>query len=828
MKQFHFFIGMVGLFIMLFSLEAFAAPQINSISPATAKNSGPVKITNISGDGFQKGDTVTLTKDGEIIHVLAFTLEPDTITGLFDAKGAASGKWDVVVTNSDGESDVLSAGITLEAPPVALKAAMLAAPAVQVKVEAERPYVDAATRLEELLATKVEVKTNRLKLDSIEPNTADNSDIAQTIILTGKGFNTGDQVHLSKRGQADIPVLAVAESSGKITGLFNATGAEPGAWDVVVTKPSGWKKKLRKGMTLTTATAEPEVAASLSMMMVAGVDIHVPADYATIQQAIDNANNGDTIIVAPGTYVENISYNGKAVTVISSDGPEVTTIDGNASDVVVSFWNYEGSDSVLDGFTITNGNGGFGGGIVCITSSPTVQNCIISANTGYFGGGIFVWGGTIITNCMITDNIALDGGGGLYNAGNSLITNCTISGNAAANNGGGVRASFSSVMTVVNSIFWGDTAAFDNEINLAGATADITYSDIEGGFTGVGNIDIDPSFIGGGDFHIGQLSACVNAGTSTGAPSDDIDGDYRPLNGAYDIGADEVGNAVYVPSDYSTIQDAINAVSNGWTVVVAPGTYVENIDFIGKAITVISSGGPEVTVIDAVNGAATATAGVSFHTSEGQDSVLDGFTVTNAQGGFGGAISGIGANPTILNCILTNNFAAGWGGGAFFFTSNGPTTMENCIITNNTVNIDGGGIYFGATSHTITLTNSTISDNTATGSGGGGTSYGGGLRISGGDAVLTNDIFWNNSASYDQEISVSGTLSATYSDIEGGYAGIGNIDLDPLFVGGGDYHITASSNCKDVGTSAGAPSNDIDGDLRPQYGGYDMGADEYQ
>lgn len=67
----------------------------------------------------------------------------------------------------------------------------------------------------------------------------------------------------------------------------------------------------------------------------------------------------------------------------------------------------------------------------------------------------------------------------------------------------------------------------------------------------------------------------------------------------------------------------------------------------------------------------------------------------------------------------------------------------------------------------------------------------------------------------------------TYSDIQGGYSGTGNINSDPLFVGGGDYHLTSSSPCIDSGTSTNAPATDIAGTPRPQGQGYDMGAYEY-
>ena len=128
--------------------------------------------------------------------------------------------------------------------------------------------------------------------------------------------------------------------------------------------------------------------------------LKVPSQYPKIQQAIDAAVEGDTVLVAPGTYVETIDFKGKGITVKSEEGPLVTTLDGNLDGSVVTFKTREDSDSVLDRFEITNGSGTpqfgsytYGGGIYCRFSSPTIRNNIITGNTtssiGGAGGGIF-------------------------------------------------------------------------------------------------------------------------------------------------------------------------------------------------------------------------------------------------------------------------------------------------------------------------------------------------------------------------------------------------------------------------------------------------------
>ena len=118
---------------------------------------------------------------------------------------------------------------------------------------------------------------------------------------------------------------------------------------------------------------------SITIPAVAGKIIRVPANQPTIQAAISAANNGDTVVVSPGTYFENINFFGKAITVKSSNGSSVTIIDGQQIAPVVTFNSNETSTSVLSGFTVQNGtstfNSGYaGGGIYISFSSPTIKN----------------------------------------------------------------------------------------------------------------------------------------------------------------------------------------------------------------------------------------------------------------------------------------------------------------------------------------------------------------------------------------------------------------------------------------------------------------------
>ena len=148
---------------------------------------------------------------------------------------------------------------------------------------------------------------------------------------------------------------------------------------------------------------------------------HVPGDYATIQAAIDAAVDGDTVVVAVGTYPENINFLGKAITVRSTDPDDdavvdATIIDGQQSGTVVTFDSGEGPDSVLRGLTITNGRTyGYdqGAGIQCRGASPTIEKNLIVANVAdRYGAGISTYSGSapVIRHNRIIENTVLGWG----------------------------------------------------------------------------------------------------------------------------------------------------------------------------------------------------------------------------------------------------------------------------------------------------------------------------------------------------------------------------------------------------------------------------------
>lgn len=225
--------------------------------------------------------------------------------------------------------------------------------------------------------------------------------------------------------------------------------------------------------------------------------IHVPADAPTIQQAIFVANNGDVVMVSPGTYFETLNFQGKAITVQSTEGPAVTTIDAGLSTSVVQFINGETPETVLRGFTITHGIGAQGAGINLFNSSPTIEKNIITENQGCDGVGISAQSSSsIIRNNTISNNSGFcssTGGAGveIVGPGTVQLLNNTITGNQLSTggtpgNGAGVFTdSFATPVISGNTIQNNTTTANGGGIFIAGA-AQVTDNLLSGNSAALG------------------------------------------------------------------------------------------------------------------------------------------------------------------------------------------------------------------------------------------------------------------------------------------------------------------------------------------------------
>lgn len=269
--------------------------------------------------------------------------------------------------------------------------------------------------------------------------------------------------------------------------------------------------------------------------------ISVPGDYPTISEAVTNAGDGDTVLVAPGVYTENINVT-KAIVLLSAGGAAVTTIDGTGLDsgVLVDFNADIEVRPVLDGFTLTGSIGE--AAVQTDGSSPIIQNCIVrnNANAGiwgdstntsvrsceifgngsagiwFFGGNFTGYGNCEVLDCYVANNGALtrgrdnevNNGGGIWfqSVVTGVIRRCVVAYNTAHQHGGGIMITSqaaavvenctlvgnhaeigtgdqlclwnSTASTVVNCIFYGRLEALSPAVSIVGSTTiDITYCD---------------------------------------------------------------------------------------------------------------------------------------------------------------------------------------------------------------------------------------------------------------------------------------------------------------------------------------------------------------
>ena len=664
-----------------------------------------------------------------------------------------------------------------------------------------------------------------------------------------------------------------------------------------------------------------------------GSVINIPGDQHTIQAGINAAQNGDTVLVAPGTYYENINFNGKNIVVTSNfvyssdfEDIENTIINGSNSETsdtasCVIFCSGENSTAVLQGFTITQGTGTHwvdpqfpdytwhsGGGVFIFQSSPTIKNNYIIDNhvdddsgvSGASGGGICFYGGNpfivnnIIKNnsalygagvvidyagCIFKNNIVAEntggqdyGGGGFWIIGNGsspiIIENNTIVNNESVSTGGAMYLWLTN-LTLRNNIIWGNTQTSGNLIHLSDeATVEIQYTNIEGCYTGQGNIDTLPLF-STENYLLSDNSPCIDAGHSH-PDYNDIEDPANPGFALFpskgeltnDMGVyggqnskilchDSViiGSLINVPADQPTIQAGINVAQHGDTILVDTGTYYENINFNGKNIIVTSNfvyssdfEDIENTIINGSNSETSDTAScVIFCSGENSTAVLQGFTITQGTGTHwvdpqfpdytwhsGGGVFIFQSSPTIKNNYIIDNHVdddsgvSGASGGGICFYGGNPFIVNNiiknnsalygagvvidyagCIFKNNIVaentggqDYGGGGFWIiGNGSSPIIIENNTIVNNESV-------SAGGAMYLWSTHLIARNNIIWGNTQASGNLIHLyeEATVEITFTDIEGGYTGEGNINTVPLFYTS-NYILSDNSPCIDAGDS---------------------------
>jgi hypothetical protein len=546
--------------------------------------------------------------------------------------------------------------------------------------------------------------------------------------------------------------------------------------------PMGWGRNSQPGFV--TGEQQPSRRHLAPDALPLGVRRRVPQDYSTIQAAINASADGDTVLVSEGTYLENIRYRGKAITVaslylIDGDTSHIThtIIDGSShahpdSGSVVYFIDGEDTTSVLCGLTIRGGSG-------------TVHD--FQGVPYREGGGIYVRGS------------------GARIAGNIISHNRIFAQNSA---GGGITGLDTGV--VLPLILLEGNHITDNRVEGSGGT----YGTVGGGvclagvtFRVVGNLFERDTVVAqtqadGGGFFLQAIDA------SHPRPSGLIkDNDFRAnitqasANGAVGAGACLVWTGEVTIEENLFENNAGTSIS-GWAQGGGLCVSDQEITVYGRKLIVRNR---------FVN-----------------NRVTHGGTST----GSGGGIILYKTLATLDANEISDNIADATGGGIFAYMS--AFRFQNNIITGNTTTTSGAGcaVAYGPLAGTErVMVNNTIVDNQAG-------YYGGGLAVSGGgpDLVVLNNIVWgNNAQNYTQIYAPGTTANVNYCDVQGGYAGTGNINAPPLFAAG-QYSLSDASPCIGRGVDSiniggiwyRAPGHCIHGSIRPNPPGSspDLGACE--
>ncbi|KPK75985.1 MAG: hypothetical protein AMJ79_08870, partial [Phycisphaerae bacterium SM23_30] len=519
--------------------------------------------------------------------------------------------------------------------------------------------------------------------------------------------------------------------------------------------------------------------------------------FLFIQHGIDDAADNDTIIVRSGIYLglrnRDLDFHGKAITLRSESGAAVTIINCQGSEADPHrgflFISNELRNSVVDGFTITNGVAQDGGGIACYKSHPTIINCRIISNTATAnGGGIHCnISDAVIRNCQIISNTSTSNGGGVYcEASHTKIAGCRLEGNDAEYGGGlyikQLAPTINQCDIIDNSAVYG--GGFFSELGDPNVL-DCTLRDNSASWGGaVGSAAGRPAFA---NCYLSNNTAAVEGG------------------GIYANGG--LPNII----NCEICQNA--AVDHGGAI------FFER--FVVATFT-------NCTINN--NTAGAQGGGINYQNSLG---TLSNCTIKHNAAAYGGGLYLYQSSPEFVSCTIGNNLTSNNAGGIFCWDNSNPD-INNCIISNNSTAGNGGAFFCWDHSSPV-LNNCTITGNSAIG-------FGGGIFCwDDSNLTITNCILWDDEP---QEVDVMlANPILNYCDIEGGWSGSGsnNINADPNFENAcqGNFRLLPVSPCIDAGTSDATPAEDMEG--RPRHddpattntgGGakpyYDIGAHEFK
>ena len=458
--------------------------------------------------------------------------------------------------------------------------------------------------------------------------------------------------------------------------------------------------------------------------------------FQDIQTALGAAKSGDQVRVASGIY-----------------RPTTT------ADRTVSF-------QLKNGVSLLGGYAGYG------AANPDARDVdlyptILSGNIGASGSDIdnsyhVITGGSGITAATILDGVTITAGNAsAYVSGPSSPTSC----------GGGIYLNTASP-TLTNCTFIGNSAGGDGygAYYYGGGMYNLSSSPTLTNCTFIGNSASSPGSYGGGmynSYSLPTLTNCTFVGNSAGGAGGGMSNSAstpalthcmfsgnRATSTSSSSGGGIYNAASSSPSLSSCTFNGNSATSDGGGIynMTHSSPTLSNCTFTGNAA---GSGG-------------------GMYNIASSSPTLSNCTFTgNSAGSDGGGIYNIASgSPTLGNCTFSGNSATRDGGG-MYNVSDGSPTLSNCSFSGNSASRDGGGMYNRSSSSPI-LSNCTFSGNSASSSGGGMANY------SFSSPVLTNCIIWGSNST---PISNGDSTSViSYSNIEGGYAGLGNVNIDPCFV----------------------------------------------
>lgn len=551
----------------------------------------------------------------------------------------------------------------------------------------------------------------------------------------------------------------------------------------------------------------------LTSSTVLALTTQVPADQPTIQAGINVATDGDTVLVAPGMYSENIVFHGKRIVVRSIGGYRVTTIQGvDNYNPVVAFVSDEPPGTEISGFRIT---GGMGGGVGAWRSCPTITGNEITGNFHYAtycglgAGGVDLnqCNGAIVSGNIFHHNVANVYGGSVFmNACSSVVISHNISfANDASSEFRGIRCTgsfFNNTVSVTISAgleldSGGYFAAYNNIICFSkqnpafwshggqGGTIEATYNCLYANgqnadfVLGTTNILLGAGLMDTalGDFRLAGGSPCVDAGDPdpSRVDPDGSRGDIGAIPYAMP-GGPLFSSTIRVPQDRPTIQKGIDDVKPNGLVLVSPGIYSGNIWMNSKAVHLKGQGGPDSTII-----ADTGLTNLLVITGPGSNATtVEGFTFKGGHIGIWCRNSG----PTIQRNVLDSQTVRDWAaiclaGPGYPMATPGPASAR--IINNTIMHSANGGIStFSAVAPVIR--NNIIA-------------FAGAYAIHLQSAVLPLDAGYN--LIYGDAIDYINILDTAKT-----------IASDPLLTS--NYHLTVGSPCIDAGDPS-ASYNDADG-----------------